>query len=294
LGEAEALVGGGVRDVLIANQVVGKKKLARLVHLNAWADVKVAVDNDVAARQLSEAAVKAGVQVGVLIEVEVGNKRAGVQTPAQAAELASTLVELPGLEFRGLMGYEGHAVLIPDRARRESLAREAMCHLMDCVEAVRSAGIEVELVSGGGTGTFDITGQFEGITEVQAGSYFLMDARYGQLEDLPFEHALTLLATVTSRPTPERAVTDAGRKALSIDFGLPEAHGVEGIETLSLSEEHGKLKLAEEAQGLSVGDKLHFLPTHVCTNMDLHDRAYGIRDGRVETIIEVAARGKFR
>jgi len=293
LGEAEVLVSGGIKDILIANQVVGPKKVARLVNLNAWADVKVAVETVENARHLNEAALQRGLRVGVLIEVEVGNERAGVQDPEQAVELAQSITKLPGLELRGLMGYEGHAVIIPGRAERERVCKEAMTRLIAAVDEVRAAGIDVEIVSGGGTGTFDITGQFAGITEVQAGSYILMDARYAGLEGMPFENAATVLTTVTSRPVPDRIVTDAGRKALSIDFGLPSIYGVDGIKTLSLSEEHGKFSLQDPSQDIAVGDKLHCLPTHICTNMDLHDRAYGVRGGRVEAIIDVAARGRF-
>jgi len=293
LGEAEVMVAGGIRDILIANQIVGAKKIARLVHLNAWAEVKVDVDHLENARQLSAAAAAQGVMVGVLVEVDVGNRRCGVAGPREAVKLAQEVARLPGLEFRGLMGYEGHAVLIPERERRAALCREAMTRLLEAVEAVRAAGLPVDIVSAGGTGTFDLTGRFPGITEVQAGSYLFMDARYLEVEGLPFEPALTVLATVISRPARDRAVTDAGRKALSTDFGLPRVLGVEGVDVLGLSEEHGKLALHRPSRELRVGDKLHFLPSHVCTTVDLHDRYYGVRGGRVEVIIDVAARGRF-
>ncbi len=293
MGEAEVLVGAGIKDVLVANQVVTSEKIARLVHLNAWGDVKAAVDNAANVRRISQAAGRTENEVGLLIEVEVGNNRAGALNAEEALQLAQIIEKSPGVILRGVMGYEGHAVLVEEYEKRRRLAEEAMGKLLEVANSLRDTGFEVDIVSAGGTGTYDVTGSYPGVTEVQVGSYILMDARYGSLERLPFENALTLLSTITSRPTAERAIADAGRKSLALDFGLPSVMGSGEIETVSLSEEHAKLRLKGAAKKLEVGETIEFLPTHVCTNMDLHDRVYGLRGNEVEVLIEVAARGKF-
>lgn len=294
LGEAEVLVEGGIQDILIANQIVGPVKIARLVRLARHANLAVAVDDLDNARQISEAAVAAGSTVRVLVEVNVGMNRCGVEPGAPAVELAQRVASLPGLHFFGLQGYEGHLVGVPDRAERERRVREAMAPLIETRRMIEAAGIPVEVVSGGGTGTFDITSTIEGFDEVQAGSYVFMDAWYRKVEgpDTAFEPALFLWSTIVSRPAPDRAVGDIGLKTATPEHGLPTAFGIEGVETLSLSEEHVKLRVEGEARSLRPGDKIRFVPGHVCTTMNLHDCYVVVRGGIVEAVWPVAARGR--
>jgi D-serine deaminase-like pyridoxal phosphate-dependent protein len=292
LGEAEALVEGGINDILIANQIVGSIKIKRLMDLAQRADISVAVDSIDNAQAISEAAAARGLRVGVMVETNIGQNRCGLATTEDVLRLSQQVAELPGLRFLGLMGYEGHTVLLPNRAERESQCRKAMGLLMENVQAVEEAGIPVNVVSAGGTGTYNITARYPGITELQAGSYVFSDARYRQV--MPdFECALTLLATVISRPAHSRVIVDAGRKAISDDFGLPLSKDHPELIMAGLSEEHGALE-ARHGSALKVGDKIELLPSHGCTTVNLHDWFYCHRNGRIEAIWRIAGRGKFQ
>ena len=289
VSEAEVLVKGGIRDILIANQVVGPDKIARLMDLVKLSDVKCAVDDPLHVTALSEAASAAGVEAGVLIEINVGLPRCGVR-PGSAVDLAKQIMAAPGLELRGIMGYEGHLVFNEDREVRKTETEKAMADLVSTADAIREAGMPCEIVSGGGTGTYDITGSFPGITEVQAGSYVMMDIRYDKL-DLGFEKAVTILASVQSRALPGWAIIDAGIKVMSTDFGLPEPIGLPGVKLAFLSEEHGSLKVQDTGMDLTIGDKIEFYPSHVCTTVNLHDRLYALRGDVVEAVWPISGRG---
>lgn len=290
VGEAEVLVEHGVRDILIANQVVGPQKIDRLLRLASRADMMVAVDCRDNVTALAAGATAAGATLRVLVEVDVGMQRCGVRSVAEAVELARHVERSRGLSFAGLMGYEGHAVMIPDRAERQRLATAAIATLTEAARAVRAAGLPVAIVSAGGTGTYDITGAHPGVTEIQAGSYVLMDARYRQV-DIPFACALTLVTTVISVPDARTAIIDAGMKAMTFEFGLPEVTGRPGVSLALLSEEHGHLLV--EGTPLCVGDRLELLPSHSDTTINLHEHLYALRGERLETIFAVEARGKF-
>ncbi|MCL5027160.1 MAG: DSD1 family PLP-dependent enzyme, partial [Chloroflexi bacterium] len=239
VGEAEALVAGGIRDILIANQVVGKAKIARLMSLARQANMIVAVDNPGNIAELSAAARAAGTMLGVLVEVNVGTNRCGVAPGEPAIGLCRQVAAASGLRFDGLMGYEGFAVHIADRAERERAGQGAMKKMLDTKAMVEADGLPVKIVSGVGTGTYDISGQVAGVTEVQAGSYATMDTKYKTINP-EFDYALTVLCTVISRPTPQTAITDTGMKAVTYEFGYPEVKGIPGARLVSLSEEHGK------------------------------------------------------
>lgn len=294
LGEAEAMVAAGIRDVLISNQVVGKAKIERLVNLVRHGDITVAVDDPINVEELSEAALRKGVKLNVLVEVNVGMNRCGVEPGRPALRLAQKVVESKGLNFRGLMGYEGHCVFIEDFEKRRAECQKANELLVGTKNTIEDAGIDVDVVSAGGTGTYNITGENPDITEVQAGSYVTMDTKYRSVEGIgdTFECALTVLTTVLSKPTESRAVVDAGMKAMTMEFGTPQPKDVEGIELISLSEEHGKLRLDAPSREIKVGEKLEFIPSHGCTTINLHDKFYGVRNGEVEAVWEIAARGR--
>jgi D-serine deaminase-like pyridoxal phosphate-dependent protein len=293
LGEAEVMADGGIRDLLIANQVVGTAKMQRLAQLAGRCELTVAIDDLDNARAIAQAAREAGSTVGVLIEVDTGMGRCGVPPePATVVRHARELRELDGLRFRGLMGYEGHAVLIDDPEERRARAKAAVHLLLECVEEVRRAGIAVEIVSGGGTGTYDITSQFEGVTEIQAGSYVFMDARYCRVKP-ELENALFLAATVISRPRPDRVILDAGMKAITHEFGLPVVVGPAGLEVVGLSEEHTRCVAKAGECELRPGDQVWLLPTHCCTTVNLHDRYWCVREGTLVGTWDIEARGKF-
>jgi D-serine deaminase-like pyridoxal phosphate-dependent protein len=290
VGEAEVVVAEGLTDsVLIANEVLGPGKAARVAALAKRADVMVAVDSDEALEDLARAARAAAAVVGVLVDVDVGLPRCGVAHGEPALALARRVAGAEGVRLRGLMGYEGHAVGIADRAEREARTQKAMGRLLETATLVRGAGLPCEIVSAGGTGTYDITGRTEGITEVQAGSYVLMDTAYAKL-DIPFEQAFSILAALISRPKPERGVADAGLKACAVDHGNPEVKGVEGASVLFLSDEHATLTLPADC-ALRPGDSIELWPSHIDPTINLHDVLYAVADGEVVEVWPVAARG---
>jgi D-serine deaminase-like pyridoxal phosphate-dependent protein len=291
LGEAEVLVNAGIKNILIANQIVGPTKITRLANLARHSHLIVAVDDEDNVRHLSSAAERAGSTLRVVVEVDVGMGRCGVVPGEAVVRLAQLVDRSLGLQFAGVLGYEGHAVFIPEREERHKAVDKAMAALIGTVEQLWQAGIAVEIVSAGGTGTYDMTGRHPGVTEVEAGSYILMDTKYQEI-GLPFRSALTLLATVISVPVPGRAVIDAGKKVITSEFGLPEVLSPGGMRLVSLSEEHGILEVSPERAKIQVGDKLELVPSHVCTTVNLHDWYYGIRGQRVEAMWPIAARGK--
>lgn len=297
LGEAEVMAASlagqaDIKDILIANQIVGEKKIRRLAQLARSAEPIVAVDNEENISDLSKEASRCGVEIGCLLEVDVGMGRCGV-APNSAADLAKRLAQSPGLKFSGLMGYEGHTVFIEDFVERKEAAEAAMRLLSKAKEDVQKAGLKVEIVSAGGTGTYTITGKFPAVTEVQAGSYATMDARYKKIVP-EFDCAITVLTTIISRPRPNVAIIDCGMKAVTYEFGLPEVLAIPGAAVVKFSEEHGKLELACEARSLKVGQKIALLPTHGCTTINLHQQFHCLRQRKLESIWPIAARGKFR
>ena len=292
LGEAEVMAAHGLGPLLIANQIVGRLKVTRLMALAQRADVTVAVDGADNVAELSAAAVAAGVRLPVLVEVDVGMGRCGVPPGPAALALCRAVARAPGLRLAGLMGFEGHIVDQPSLEQRERGCLAALALLEETRATVEADGLPVEIVSGGGTGTYQIAGSRPPLTEVQAGSYVFMDASYKAIDGMDaFDCALTLLSTVVSRPHERRAVVDAGAKVLSTDQGLPVPLGVPGARVGGLSEEHGRLDFAAPSP-LRVGDRVSLLPSHCCTNVNLHDRLYAVRGERVEAVWEVAARGR--
>jgi len=289
LSEAEVMARAGIRDILIANQIVGRARIARLAGLAAYTEVMVAVDTLQNARDLSQAAQRAGVTIRVLIEVEVGMGRCGVLPGEPALALASAIMDLPGLRLDGVMGYEGHAVMIPEQDARAEAARKAMGILVGTRDLLVANGIPVAIVSGGGSGTYDSTGVFPGVTEIQAGSYATMDAKYHSV-GLPFVHALTIQATVVGMRGTDVAITDAGMKTMTSEFGMPTVIHPEGWELERLAEEHGFLRRTG-GTALAVGDLVEMVPSHGCTTINLHDQYYVTRRGRLEAIWPIAARG---
>jgi D-serine deaminase-like pyridoxal phosphate-dependent protein len=294
LGEAEVMAEAGIRDLLIANQIVGSAKISRLIELAEDAQVMVAADDPDNVRALSRAASAGGVKIRVLVEVDLGMGRCGVQPGQPALTLAQDIERCPGLTFAGLMGYEGHLVFLSSLQERTQRCQEAMGLLLETKELIERSGLPVENLSGGGTGTYAITGRIPGITEVQAGSYLFLDTKYRGIEGLDdFYCALTVLTTVISHPEKGRVIVDAGRKAVSQDFGLPEVKDSPGAKLTSLAEEHGIIHLEEPNERIAVGDKIELIVSHCCTTINLHDRYFAMRNGCLEAVWPIAARGAF-
>ena len=291
LGEAEVMVASGVNDVLIANQIVGSGKITRLVNLAAHSQVMVAVDDAGNVADLNAAAEAKGVRLRTLIEVDIGMKRCGVSPGQPVLDLARNILTSPGLRFEGLMGYEGHAIFTEDIDERRAKTEASLKLLTDSAEALRQDGVPVQIVSGGGTGTYFITGAFPGITELQVGSYISMDSQYRGLPGIDFDYGLTLSATVISTRDGDHAITDAGMKALTHDFGLPVVIDPLGWQLTDLAEEHGFLKRID-GPPLKRGDKVTIVPNHGCTTINLHDQYHVIRRGTLEAVWPIAGRGR--
>jgi D-serine deaminase-like pyridoxal phosphate-dependent protein len=285
--EAIAMARGGVNDILIANQVVGDRHIAALADLARTARVLVAVDDAGNVARLGDAAVEAGSRIGVLVEVDTGMGRCGVRTPAEARALAEVAGGTEGLDFRGVSGYEGHCMLEPDRDKRVREAGAAADRLMTAVGEIGEAGIGCEIVSAGGTGTYYLTGVHTGITEIQAGSYALMDAFHESLVPGGFEIALTVLATVISRQG-EQVVLDAGRKAIGIDNMLPRLAGA-ASDPLFVHEEHSGFAVPTDSP-LRVGDRLELHSGYAPTTANLHDVYHVVERGVVTDLWPLEAR----
>ncbi|MBM4436705.1 MAG: DSD1 family PLP-dependent enzyme [Actinobacteria bacterium] len=294
VGEAEAMVAGGVRDVLIANQITGPLKIDRLVKLAQQARVAVAVDDPANVDDLAAAARAAGVTIGVVVEVETGMTRCGVLPGQPAVDLARRVADRPGLEFRGLMGYEGHTVGVLDRAEREAKALAALQGVLETKARCEAAGLPVRDVTGGATNTYDITSRLPGWTELQCGTYATMDANYRRHVGHVFQQAFWVLASVISRPAKDRAILDCGLKSVTREAsGAPVIDDPEGLELAGLSEEHGKVLLHPGAPDLKVGDRVRVTPWHGCTTFNLHDRLYVLQDDEVVDLWGITGRGRF-
>lgn len=288
VSEAE-VVASFCSDILIANEVVSPDKCDRIAALARAASVTVAVDSSVGLAALAGAALRAGVNVRVLVDVNVGQNRCGVTPGAEALELARRVHATPDVTLAGVMGYEGHVQALAGRDVREAAASSAMLALVATAALIRKDGLPCDVVSAGGTGTYDISGRVEGVTEIQAGSYALMDSDYGRL-DLPFEQALFVIATVVSRSTLERFVADCGHKACSKDHGNPTVLGIEGAVVAGLNDEHATVGIPAHST-VSVGDRIRICPSHVDPTMNLHDVVYAVDGDSVVGVWPVAARG---
>ncbi|MDB5076933.1 MAG: alanine racemase domain protein [Chloroflexi bacterium] len=291
VGMAEAMVDGGIDDVYVANQVVGKDAIARLCALAQRSRVSVAVDDARNVAMLSDAAQRYGVTLDLLIEINAGMDRCGVLPGAPTFELATTIVGTPGVRFKGLHVYEGHVVQHSDGAVRKAETEKMLAIAMETRDLILSAGIPVPTVTCGGTGTYDISGAYPGVTEHQSGSYVYMDPGY-QTKVPVFGLAFSVLCTVISRPTPETVITDGGLQVLANDSGMPAVKGFPGLEYAYLSEEHGSFTFVDGSTALPVGEVVEVYPGHCCSAANLHDQVYGVRQGKVETIWRATARGK--
>jgi D-serine deaminase-like pyridoxal phosphate-dependent protein len=288
LSEAEVMAASGIRDILIANQVVGEKKIRRLVELAAQCDIKVAVDDLNNAQDISRMASERGAQVGVLVEVNIGHNRCGVAPFAPALELARAISRLPGLVFQGLMGYDGHCTLKVKVEERGELSRKANRLLADTRRYLEEHGLPVSIASAGGTFTYRYAAEIEGITEVQAGTYLLMDQTFQEHGVDAFDCALSVLATVTSQPAypgaETLAIVDTGRKSIDTSQGLPAVKNPPGCKVISLSDEHGRVSFAGAKARLEIGDKIELWLRDANATINLFDRFYAVKDGVVEDV----------
>lgn len=293
LGEAEVVADAGIRDILIANQIVGPLKIQQLIELCRRADAIVAVDSPDNIRMLSEHAARAGATIRVLVEVDLGLGRCGVVPGKPALELAQLAAGLPGLKFEGLQGYEGHCVDLRDEAERTRQAREAMDALVQTRRLIESSGLAIKIVSGGGTGTYTIAGDYDGVDEVQAGSYAAMDWFYGDIRP-EFKQAMSILTTVISRPKQSVLVVDVGRKGMGAEWGPPRVKDLpESRVTRYSSEEHTVIEVPENSS-IRLGDRLELIPSHGCTTSNLYPEFIVHENGVVRERWPIEGRGKLQ
>lgn len=290
LGEAEVLVEQGLDNVLIANQVIGAIKCERLARLATRATVSVAVDHIEQALAISRAATAVGSIVSLLVEVDIGMGRCGVQPGQPAVELAQRVATLPGARFAGLQAYEGHLVNVVDRVERATRARAAMQQAIATRRLIEAAGLPVTCVSGCSSATYDSTGTLEGVDEVQAGTYATMDRQYQRLAP-EFEIALSVLVRVISRPTSNRSVLDVGVKGAGAEFGVPSIRDFPDAQIpVFLAEEH---TVVQASPDWKIGQVLHLIPSHACTTCNLHRELVVHEDGRVVEVWPIEASGRL-
>lgn len=297
VAEAEVLAWGGIPDILVSNEVVGSAKLARLCALARVAKVAVCADDAHQVAAIEAAAESAGIRMTVLVEIDVGAGRCGVQPGPDAVALASRIAASRHLIFGGLQAYQGSAQHKRTPEERQALIGVAVDASRRTVEQLRQQGLSCAIVGGAGTGTFQIESASGIYNEMQAGSYVFMDADYARNLDAAgapvstFRHALFVLSTVMSASQPGVAVLDAGHKAVAVDSGLPSVWQRPDIRYASASDEHGKLLVGSETASPKVGEKLRLVPGHCDPTVDKFDWYVGVRNHRVECLWPVAARG---
>ncbi len=297
VGEAEALVRGGVRDILVSNQVVGEKKLRRLAALAAEAKVALCFDAPEQVDAAARVARDFGVELGGLVEIDVGAERCGVAPGRDGATLARRIADASNLTFRGLQAYHGRAQHMATHQERAQAIASAVDFVRETLDALAAEHLPCEIVAGAGTGTFAFEAASGVYNELQVGSYVFMDTDYARIGGkdggryAEFEHSLFVLATVMSAPTSDRAIVDAGLKSYSAEKGPPWVHGREDVEVVAVSDEHGKLRLGPKAERLRLGDRVWLIPGHCDPTVNLHDWYVGVRRDRVEALWPIAARG---
>lgn len=297
VGEAEAMVYGGVSDVLVSNEIVGASKIARLVALARQARVRVCADNPSNVAALNEAAIAYGVRLPALVEINVGSDRCGVEPGEPVLALARQIAGSKGLRFAGLQAYYGAAQHVREYTRRKEGIDRAAEKIRCTLDLLHQHGLTCELVTGAGTGTYQFEAASGVWNELQAGSYIFMDTDY--LKNLKsdgtpgseFESSLYVYATVMSRPTKERAMLDAGHKALSVDAGMPWVAGMPDVEYVRAADEHGRLTLHDPSRSLPLGTKVRLIPGHCDPTVNLYDWYVCYRNDRVEAIWPITARG---
>ncbi|MCA0963144.1 3-hydroxy-D-aspartate aldolase BhcC [Salipiger bermudensis] len=299
VSEAEVFVRAGIKDVLVSNQVRDPAKIDRLAQLpKHGSEITVCVDDVANVAELSEAAQKHGTELGIFVEIDCGAGRCGVTTNAAVVEIVKAVEAAPALSYKGIQAYQGAMQHMDSYADRKAKIDAAVAQVGDAVEALKAEGIDTGLVSGGGTGSYYFEANSGLYNELQCGSYAFMDADYGRILDEDgkridageWENAFFLLTSVMSHAKADKAICDAGLKAQSVDSGLPFIFGRDDVEYIKCSDEHGVISDPDGA--LKVGDKLRLVPGHCDPTANVHDWYVGVRNGKVETVWPVSARGK--
>ncbi|MER2509267.1 MAG: 3-hydroxy-D-aspartate aldolase BhcC [Amaricoccus sp.] len=299
VSEAEVFARGGIKDILVSNQVRDPAKIDRLARLPKYgARILVCVDDVANVADLSAAAQKHGTSLECFVEIDCGAGRCGVKTTEAVVEIARAIDAAPGLKFTGIQAYQGAMQHLDSYEARKEKLDAAIAQVKDAVDALTAIGLKPELVSGGGTGSYYFESGSGVYNELQCGSYAFMDADYGRIHDKDgkridqgeWENALFILTSVMSHAKPNLAVVDAGLKAQSVDSGLPFVFGRADVKYVKCSDEHG---VVDDPDGvLKINEKLRLVPGHCDPTCNVHDWYVGVRNGKVETLWPVSARGK--
>jgi len=298
VSEAESFARGGIMDVLVSNQVRDPAKIDRLARIpKLGARTICCVDDIDNVADLSAAAVKHGTEIECLVEIDCGAGRCGVTTTADVVAIASAIDAAEGLKFTGIQAYQGAMQHLDDYNDRKAKIDIAVAMVKDAVDGLKAEGLDCDIVGGGGTGSYYFEGNSGVYNELQCGSYAFMDADYGRILDKDgnridqgeWENALFLLTSVMSHAKADKAICDAGLKAQSVDSGLPVIFGRDDVEYVKCSDEHGVI--ADPDGKLKVNDKLKLVPGHCDPTCNVHDWYVGVRNGKVETIWPITARG---
>ena len=299
VSEAEAFVRGGIADVLVSNQVRDPAKIDRLARLpKLGARAICCVDDHANIADLSAAAVRHRTEIECLVEIDCGAGRCGVQSTEDVVVIATAVDAAEGLKFAGLQAYQGAMQHLDDYQERKAKIAIAIAMVADAIEALKSVGLECDIVGGGGTGSYYFEGESGVYNELQCGSYAFMDADYGRILDRDgkridqgeWQNALFILTSVMSHAKADRAICDAGLKAQSVDSGLPVIFGRTDVEYIKCTDEHGVI--TDPNGVLKVGDKLKLVPGHCDPTCNVHDWYVGVRNGKVEALWPITARGK--
>ena len=295
VSEAEAMVAGGIKDVLVSNQVVDPAKLDRLAMMAKDARVLVCVDDLANIDDISAAAVKHDVTIECLVEIDCGAGRCGVAWGDPVIELAKKIDASDDLQFSGIQAYQGAAQHVHDFEDRKAQIDIAIKQVEDTVGMLKAEGLECDIIGGAGTGTYYFEGTSGIYNEMQCGSYIFMDADYQRVKDdggnfiHEFENSLFIWTSIMSKAKAEKAICDAGLKAQSVDSGLPVIFGRADIEYIKCADEHGVI--TDPNNSLKLNDKLKLIPGHCDPTCNVYDWYVGIRDGKVECLWPVTARG---
>ena len=293
VGQAECFCQFGLTDVFIANEVVGTQKISRLCALARCNKMTVAADSAAAVQDISQGCKASGVTVNVVVDINTGLDRCGVEPGQPAVDLATAIARSDNLNFAGLMACEGPA-LGEDKDQNAAESRKRIQQVLDTRELVEKQGLKVEIVSVGGTHNYDVAGSMAGVTEVPAGSYALMDYRYARHQS-QLKVAARVMTTVTSRPESGTAITDSGQKAMGPDTGLPVVDGIEGATPTRMSAEHAILTLEGNAQGrLAPGDKVWLIPWDIGGCINVYDYMNLVQGGKLVGVWDISARGRYR
>ena len=299
VSEAEVFARGGIRDVLVSNQVRDPAKIDRLARIpKLGARTICCVDDVTNVADLSEAAVRHGTTIECLVEIDCGAGRCGVTTTPETVEIAKAIDAAPGLKFAGIQAYQGAMQHLDSYEDRKAKIEVAVAMVRDAVDTLKTCGLDCDIVGGGGTGSYYFEGTSGVYNELQCGSYAFMDADYGRILDRDgnridrgeWENALFILTSVMSHVKADKAICDAGLKAQSVDSGLPVVFGRDDVEYIKCSDEHGVI--ADPQRALRVNDRLRLVPGHCDPTCNVHDWYVGVRGGKVETVWPVSARGK--